>query len=254
MNPTAAKGFHTEAEAYEKGRPEYSREIISFLQKELFLGSDKKLVDLAAGTGKFTRLIAATGVDLVAIEPVEGMRTQFRKKLPSIPVVEGSAENIPLPAASVDVVTVAQAFHWFSNEKALQEIHRVLKPQGHLVLIWNQRDEQVDWIRQMSEIINAKAGTTPQYRSGLWKKAFETTSYFSPLKKTLFRYTQTATIETLVDRAASTSFIGAMGSQEKETVLQALREMALNHPLLRGKDSFEFPHTTDVYVTQKLGS
>jgi len=94
------------------------------------------VVDLAAGTGKLTRPLLATGAEVVAVEPVAEMRAV----LPAgARAVDGTAEEMPLNTGSVDAVAVAQAFHWFDGDAALAEIHRVLRPDCSLALVWNRR-------------------------------------------------------------------------------------------------------------------
>src|SRR5207248_923565 len=121
----------------------YPPESIDVLRRELGAGPGRRVCDLAAGTGKLTRSLVASGADVVAVEPVAGMRDQLSEVLPDIDVLDGTAEAIPLPDDSVDVVTVAQAFHWFKFDEALAEIRRVLRPAtGGLAILFNQRDER----------------------------------------------------------------------------------------------------------------
>lgn len=94
------------------------------------VGHSTTVVDLAAGTGKLTRVLVTTGARVVAVEPVPAMRTELSKVVPGVEVLDGTAEAIPLPDASADAVTVAQAFHWFQGAAALTEIHRVLRARG----------------------------------------------------------------------------------------------------------------------------
>jgi len=119
IHDAAAKGFQGAADAYERGRPEYPIAAVLKLIQELHLTSGKTVVDLGGGTGKFTKLLAdKCEAQVVAIEPVEGMRKKFSTLLPAIKVCEGTAEATTLAAASIDVVVVAQAFHWFDGESA----------------------------------------------------------------------------------------------------------------------------------------
>jgi trans-aconitate methyltransferase len=112
IHDAAARGFQIGADAYERGRPEYPKEAVLKLIQELHLTSSKTVVDLGAGTGKFTKLLAAhCEAKIVAIEPVEGMRKRFSALLPAITVSEGTAEATSLLSASVEAVVVAQAFH-----------------------------------------------------------------------------------------------------------------------------------------------
>ena len=131
----AYKGLARSVAAYERGRPGYPRAAVDFLAR-LRLGPGRTVVDLAAGTGKLTRLLLATGAEVVAVEPVAEMRAA----LPAgARTVDGTAEAMPLTTASADAVAVAQAFHWFDGDAALAEIHRVLRPGGALALVWNRR-------------------------------------------------------------------------------------------------------------------
>ena len=115
------------------------------------------MLDLAAGTGKLTRLLAEGGADVVAVEPVAAMRAVLAEAMPEITVLDGTAETIPLGPASVDAVTVAQAFHWFDAEAALAEIHRVLRRGGGLGLIWNAMDSSPEWVAVLKELVQGSA-------------------------------------------------------------------------------------------------
>ena len=137
----AAQGFETGASAYERGRPDYPDEVAGWLTDTLRLGPGKTVLDLGAGTGKFTRYLTATGAAVIAVEPVDGMRAKLVAAMPQVQALAGMAETIPLPDATVDAVVCAQAFHWFASKAALAEMSRVLKPGGRFGLIWNMRDE-----------------------------------------------------------------------------------------------------------------
>ena len=191
INSAAAEDFQVGADTYERGRPDFPAEAVEFLVQTLNINQASHVLDLAAGTGKLTRRLAPTGAKLTAVEPVEGMRRKFSALLTGVEILEGTAEAIPLPSESLDVVVVAQAFHWFDGPRALAEIHRVLKPGGRLGLVWNVRDESVDWVGQLSRIINAHEGATPRFKNMKWKKAFEDTSLFTPLEKRSFPHPQT---------------------------------------------------------------
>src|SRR5436305_8228763 len=119
VHPIARAGFGSAPDAYERGRPDYPDAAIRWLTDRLAVGPGVRVVDLAAGTGKLSRPLVATGAAVVAIEPVEAMRATIGS---GIQAVEGTAESIPLPDDSADVVTVGQAFHWFDGDLALAEI------------------------------------------------------------------------------------------------------------------------------------
>jgi SAM-dependent methyltransferase len=149
-----AEIFDEAAAAYERGRPSYAEEGVAYLVGKLGIGSGSTVVDLAAGTGKLTRMLVPTGATMVAVEPVEGMRRQLLKAVPEAIPVAATAEAMPLADASVDAVTVATAFHWFRGEDALAEIHRVLRPGGRLGLVVNSRDRSVEWVAGLSAILD----------------------------------------------------------------------------------------------------
>src|ERR1700723_2308101 len=133
----AVEGFTAGAATYVEGRPEYPAEIEAWLAHDLGLGSGKTALDLAAGTGKFSPRLLATGASVIAVEPVRAMLDQLIRQFPHIDAHGGSAQHIPLDDDTMDAVLCAQSFHWFATCEALQEIHRVLKPGGSLGLVWN---------------------------------------------------------------------------------------------------------------------
>jgi len=104
------------------------------------IDANTAVVDLAAGTGKLTRLLAPI-IRVTAVEPVTAMSAILARQLPDIPIFEGTANAIPVSDGYADAITVAQAFHWFATTTALKEMHRVLRPHGRLGLMWNARDE-----------------------------------------------------------------------------------------------------------------
>src|SRR5580700_5629283 len=134
IHRTAAEGFSAGAATYVEGRPEYPPEIEAWLTDDLGLGSGKTALDLAAGTGKFSSRLLATGATVIAVEPVQAILNELRRQYPEVEARSGMAQAIPIEDASVDAVVCAQSFHWFATPEALREIHRVLKPGGALGL------------------------------------------------------------------------------------------------------------------------
>ncbi len=138
----AAEGFQQAAADYERSRPSYPADALACIVGRAAMQPGTRVLDLAAGTGKLTRLLAPTGADVVAVEPVEAMRAQLVEQVPGVEVLDGTAESIPLESGSVHAVTVAQAFHWFDAPASLAEMRRVLVDDGTLVLVWNTRDRR----------------------------------------------------------------------------------------------------------------
>lgn len=248
----AAQGFEVSTEAYENGRPDYPVDAVECLIKTLNLDSGKFVAELGAGTGKFTKLLLKSAAKIFAVEPVEGMRKKFSSLLPNVEVLVGTAEDIPLKGSSLDAVVVAQAFHWFKGEAALKEIHRVLKPKGKIGLIWNVRDESVDWVAELTKIIDPYEKGAPRYKSGDWKQAFDKTTMLSPLEHFKFDYIQKGDSQTVIDRVASTSFIASLEADEKKSVLDRVSQLIQTHPLTKKSKVIEIPYRTDVFVCEKL--
>ena len=154
VHKAAQQGFEKEAQAYARGRPDYPAALSAWLAQALGLGPGREVADVGAGTGKFTALLATTGATVVGVEPVDAMRAKIDAlQLPTLRAVAGTAQAIPLPSCTLDAVVCAQAFHWFATREALDEFHRVLRPGGKLGLVWNVRDESVDWVAELTTII-----------------------------------------------------------------------------------------------------
>jgi len=132
-----SRSFDRAATEYERARPDYPDGLLDPLPLE----PDATVLDLGAGTGKLTRVLARRYRRVIAVEPLDGMRAILERVVPAADSFAGAAESIPLPDASVDGVFVGQAFHWFANEEAVTEIARVLRPGGVLCVTWNEPDE-----------------------------------------------------------------------------------------------------------------
>lgn len=246
----AARGFEANADAYERARPGYPAEVVAHIVGHGRLGPGRRALDLAAGTGKLTRLLVASGVDVVAVEPAVAMRRALAAAAPGVDVRDGVAEAIPLAGASVDAVTVAQAFHWFDADRALAEVRRVLRPGGRLFLVWNTRDRSHDWVRAFGDLLVDGPGRERPY------DAYHDVDYaavvaraggFGPAEVWEHAWEQPCDEDLLVARAASVSVVGALPSGERAAVLDRVRTLARTHPALAGRAWFGFPYTTRVY-------
>ena len=252
VHTSAQQGFSTQAVTYAQGRPDYPRQLTGWLTEALHISAQSTVIDLGAGTGKFTRLLSSLAPTLIAVEPVAAMGAQLAKLLPDVRLVDGTAESIPLATASADALVCAQAFHWFSTRAALAEIHRVLKPGGRLGLVWNVRDESVDWVAAITQIITPYEGDTPRFHSGRWREAF-TGEYFSDPEMICFPYSHVGSPqEVIMDRFLSVSFIAALPAAQKARVTEQLRTLIDTHPALKGRDTVAFPYQTQAYRCNRL--
>ncbi len=253
LHRSAAEGFAAGATSYTTGRPGYPAEVDGWLGDAIGLGPGKRALDLGAGTGKFTPRLVATGAEVTAVEPVAAMRAEFRRAMPGVEALEGSAEAIPLPDASVDAVVCAQSFHWFATSAALAEIRRVLKRRGALGLVWNVRDMRTGWVAALDAIMRPHEIDAPRHESGAWRRAFPAPG-FSALEERHFSYAHEGPPErVIVDRVLSVSFIAALGAAERAEVEEAVRALIAATPDLAGRDRVVFPYETVAASSRKLG-
>lgn len=195
------------------------------------------MLDLAAGTGKLTRLLVPTGAHVVAVEPLPAMRAL----LTGVEALEGTAEAIPLPDASVDAVTVAQAFHWFDASAALAEIDRVLRPGGSLGLVWNERDESVPWVDELGRIFNWQV-ERPYAKGTDWVAVLDRSGRFSKAEHRQVHWEQSLDEDALVDRVLSTSYVATWSTERQAEIGREVRLLVAGFPAI-----IRLPHVTDVY-------
>jgi SAM-dependent methyltransferase len=165
VHEAAACGFDSDEVGCDRAGPSYPTDAIDWLTEKLSIKPGRQIVDLAAGTGELTALLADVGADIVAVEPVASMRDRLRARLPDIPVLAGDAEELPFADKSMDVIVVARAFRWFDARRAMDEIARVVRPGGCLGLIWNARDRSAEWVDQVW------SGRDPGHNWSPWTEA-----------------------------------------------------------------------------------
>ena len=248
VHRAAAAGFAVAAEEYEAARPGYPADAVFWLVEQLSLGERSVYVDLAAGTGKLTRLLAPLVGRTVAVEPVAAMRSKLHSVLPQAEVLEGTAESLPLPDACADAVTVAQAFHWFDAAAAAREIHRVLRPGRRLAIVWNRRDLSDPAHAGIEQIVQRYRGETPQHRWSQWRSEVQATRLFRFAAETEIEFTHEVTRAALVARVASISFIAALPDAEKRDALASAQAVAdrLDEPI-------PLPHTCELFCLERDG-
>lgn len=263
---THTKGANFQYEA--KARPSYPKEAIRFLSKELLpllptTTTTTSILDLGAGTGIMTKLLVEEGYTVTAVEPVDAMREKLSESLPNVTCLKGTAWSIPVESQSQDAVMLAQCFHWFDDIESLKEIHRVLKPGGLVVLIWNMESkERSEWVAKLRALYEQFDGAAPQYRKGYWKKAFESPEASAmyddlpPLKHKRFEFDTLAKRGDIWTRILSKSYIAILDDEKKEALRKNV-EAVLEDPqyaLPKNGDletTFTYPHDTDMYWCYK---
>lgn len=251
VHRTAAEGFARGAQTYVRGRPEFPPAVRDWLLKDLQLHAGKVALDVGAGTGKFTKHLVATGAQTLALEPVEPMLDQLKRAVPGATACLGSAAGIALADESVDAVVCAQSFHWFADVEALAEMRRVLKPGGKLGLVWNVRDQSVDWVERIARLVAEYEGDAPRYDNGTWRGLFPAEG-FTELVERRVPHGHTGSVENvIIDRVCSISFIAALDADERQRVVARLREIIASTPALAGRDEVTFPYFTVMYHCEK---
>jgi SAM-dependent methyltransferase len=254
VHDAAQRGFTQAPDSYQRGRPEYPQALAAWLDTTLGVRAGTHVVDVGAGTGKFTQLLVRTGATVTAVEPVEAMRARLAESQPGVRALAGTAEALPLPDAQADAVVCAQAFHWFANAQALGEMHRALRPGGRLGLVWNVRDESCDWVAAITEIITPYEGDAPRFYTGQWKRPFQGQALFGTLQQAVFPHRHAGSFEQVVlDRIMSVSFIAALPQDEREAVAGRLQALKQRFPALREAE-IVFPYTTQAWHAERLPS
>ena len=227
-----AASFSAVADAYERGRPEYPEEAALWLTGE----PPRDVVDLAAGTGKLTRVLVRLGHRVTAVEPLPEMLAQLRDAVPGVHAVEGRAEAMPLPDASADAILAAQAYHWFDQPVALVEIARVLRPGGRLGIVWNLRDESVDWVGRLSEVIDSEGDKERDDADGI-----AASGLYEPAEEAEWRWEQPLDRARLRDLVLSRSYCATLPADRQEAVLDSVDRL---YDELAGADGLRLPYVT----------
>jgi SAM-dependent methyltransferase len=232
-----AASFDRAAEVYERARPEYPAEAIDWL-----LPADAKTVlDLGAGTGKLTRALAARGLEVFAVDPSPKMLEQLRVVVPGAIISVGTAEDIPLPDASVDAVVVGQAWHWVDQDLALPSVARVLRGGGTLGLIWNLRNNQVRWVQRLTAVMHPAEG-----------EIFAETGHiergpFGELESASFEWGLDFTRDALLDLVRSRSYYITARPDEQAAILAGVNRLLDTDPDVGGRESWSMPYVTRAF-------
>ena len=254
VHEVAAEGFEREAEVYERSRPSYPPEVVAWFAEHLRIAPGTRVADVAAGTGKLTRLLVPLGADLFALEPVTGMAAQLRATCPGVPLVAGTAEALPFADGALDAITVAQAFHWLDADSALAEFHRALVPGGRVGLVWNARDRTNPLVNRLWSIMDHVEKRAPWRQHDEWRNsAFVDSPWFGPQDAATFHHVQVLSPEQVVGRFQSVSHVAVLPPDDQRAVLDEVREMLSTHPEARGRDEIAIPYRVDAYWCERLG-
>lgn len=245
-NHELALTFGAEADAYDRGRPGYPPAALDWIVSGARAGDrGVDAVDVGAGTGKFTAGLVERAASVTAVEPDDAMRARLEAVLPGVRAVAGTGERMPLADASVDLVTVAQAWHWVDVEAASREVGRVLRPGGVLALVWNVRDDSTPWVRELTRVMGSSIAedfdtVTPPLAAPLERAEHREFAWVNPVTRA-----------ELVAMITSRSYVIAMSDSERATLFTALDELLDTHPDLAGRDRYPLPYVTRVTLARR---
>jgi ubiquinone/menaquinone biosynthesis C-methylase UbiE len=238
--PDWAHSFGGVAEAYERGRPTYPVEAVRWMLGEQPL----TVLELGAGTGKLTRVLAQLGHDVHATDPDPAMLQVLEREVPGVRTAEASAEEIPLGDASVDAVIAAQAFHWFDLDRALPEMARVLRPGGRVCLVWNYRNEKIPWVRRLGTLIGTQEHQQDPAQSLIFSERF------GFVEDREFTHWQTVHRKSILDLVLSRSNVAVLDEQGRDAKLAEV--LAFYDEYGRGMDGMQLPYVTRCYRADVL--
>jgi SAM-dependent methyltransferase len=229
-----ASSFGAAATAYGEHRPDYARAAVRWALEP---APGNRVLDLGAGTGKLTAAVVDLGADVTAVEPDPAMLTELRRTLPALRALRGSAEAIPLPAASIDAVLAGNAMHWFEMAVAGPEIARVLAPGGILAGLWNVLDDRVDWVAGLARV-GGSAAVGPRDTPAGWR--VETADLhlpgdggearFGAPERAEFPHGQRRTADSLVATLATRAGMLVMPAPERDATLGRIRAFLARRP------------------------
>jgi SAM-dependent methyltransferase len=236
-----ARSFEAVAAEYERHRPDYPQVALRWAAERLELSPGARVVDVGAGTGKLTRELVALGFEAVAVEPGAAMLDQLRRAVPEAEAHVAPAEAIPLPDESVDAAFAGQAFHWFDRERAVPELHRVIRRDGGLALLWNWWDERDPLQAELGRLIGY-AGHEP-YRN----EELPGEPWFREMGRTIVETTSESSPDALVGYLSTASAFLTAEPDERAESLRAVHELASRYG-----ERFPLPRLTYVFCFARL--
>lgn len=253
LHPAAEQGFASAAELYQRVRPDYPQQIVDWLRDDLNINTQSSAIDMGAGTGKFLDYLKQATANIIAVEPIAEMLEQLKIVHPEVQTQQASSDQILLNSNTVDAILCAQSFHWFANTQTLSEMHRLLKPSGHLGLVWNQRDESIDWVKALADLIQQFEADTPRFHRGEWQNVFEQQHQFKFISKKCFVQHQVGSVENVVSqRLLSTSFIAVMPQAQQLQLKQQFEDIVQQYTGKQAQDEIAFPYITYAFHYQKI--
>jgi SAM-dependent methyltransferase len=221
-----ARSFGAIAEDYDRLRPTPPPEALDWLVPD----GCEVAVDVAAGTGLFTRALAQWVDTVIAVEPDPRMRVVLADRSPGIEVRDGTGESIPLPDASADAVFIASAWHWLDESRAIPETARVLRDGGRFGVLWSSRDRELEWVRELDLAPGEERpldAVEDQHRTRR-DVSNDGAGWFEAVERRSFAFTRRMTPSDVVDMVATYSRVITAAPEQRTVILAKARRLLLD--------------------------
>ncbi|GAA2028557.1 class I SAM-dependent methyltransferase [Agromyces tropicus] len=235
----AARSFGAAASVYGASRPGYPVTAVEWL-----VADARRVLDLGAGTGRLTEALIALDRDVTAVDPVEEMLEELEIRVPGVPRILGTAEDLPVEDGSFDAVVVGQAWHWFIPQRAVPEIARVLRPGGVLGLAWNARDTSVAWLREAGELMHERHDASASFASYV-----RVGSPFGPIESHRVDWVERMSRARFLDLVRSRSHWLTAPPDEQRAVIAVVETLLATHPDVAGAEELAVPYVTHCFRT-----
>jgi SAM-dependent methyltransferase len=247
LHARRADSFGEQAEAYAEHRPDYPVAAIRWALEPLGAENRADVLDLAAGTGKLTAVLAGEGHRVTAVEPNEQMLSELVRRVHDVRALPGHAEHIPVPDQTMDAVLVGTAFHWFDQAKALPEIARVLRPGGVVAAMWNEHDPDAEWLTEFDRLSATSVESQWQDPTGVL-----THSAFGPVERRTFPHAHRRdSPEALVATFNTHSRMLVVDDEERAAINEKMLAVLRSRPVT-SNGPFDVPLRTEVFRTVRV--
>jgi SAM-dependent methyltransferase len=245
-----ASSFDEVAAAYERGRPRYEPHVVAEIARA---AGGPRLLDVGAGTGRIAGPLLAAGFDVVAVEPLDGMRAILARSIGPERALAGRAENLPLDDAAVDGAVCCDAWHWFDGPRAADELARVMRPGGGVVVCithprWEGGDGAPEWWNEHGEIHRTLPKEDHPYHAGSRRPdGLEAHPEFAAMAMRHVPFTHATDREGILAHYLSMSFVASLEPARRAQVLGDLEEVLVRH----GVDRVDVPYRAELWITRR---